>query len=414
MISNNTSDLLLRNVRRPGDTEPVDVRIADGRIQSIGRQQSAGADVTTLDGGGGLLLPGLVDSHCHVDKTFWGGPWVPHTAGPSVAERIADERTRRFKVGYPSVDRTTALMKQMSQCGTTHIRTHTDIDPDVGLRGVETVLAAASSLAGIIDVQQVAFPQQGLVSRPGTASLLKDAIKMGVAAIGGVDPAGLDRDPVGQLDAIFGIADETGCEVDIHLHDPGELGIWQMRRIIERTRSLGMEGKVAISHAFCWAAVSPEVEPGLLDDLAKAKITLITSAVFSRPVLPVRTLARNGITLGCGNDGVRDLWSPYGSGDMLERTMFLAYRDDLRKDEDIELALNCATYNGAKILRLEGYGTDEGCKADLIVVPARNVAEAVVMHSPRSFVFKNGKVVGGTGTGDTNGGASHAGVAIDT
>lgn len=395
MTSSASSDLLLRNVYRSGDTGPVDIRIAEGRILAIGNQQPVGPDVTTIDGGGGLLLPGLVDCHCHVDKTFWGGPWVPHTAGPSVAERISDERARRFKVGYPSIERTKALLKQMSKCGTTHIRTHTDIDPDVGLRGVETVQAAASLLEGIIDVQQVAFPQQGLVSRPGTASLLKDAIRMGVAAIGGVDPAGLDNDPLGQLDAIFDIANNAGCEVDIHLHDPGELGVWQIWRIIERTRSLGMEGKVSVSHAFCWAAMAPDVESKLVDALAEAEIMLITAAVFNRPVLPVRTLVKSGVTLACGNDGIRDLWSPYGNGDMLERAMFVAYRCDLRKDEDIELALNCATYNGAKVLHLEDYGVSEGCKADLVIVPARNAAEAVVMHPPRSFVFKNGKVVAG-------------------
>lgn len=391
-----TSDLLLRNVCRPGNADPVDIRIANGRIQSIGSQRSGSSDILEIDGEGGLLLPGLVDSHCHVDKTFWGGPWVPHTAGPSVAERISDERTRRFAVGYPSVERSKALLAQMSKCGTTHIRTHTDIDPDVGLRGVEAVQLAASSFAGIVDVQQVAFPQQGIISRPGTASLLKDAVAMGVAVIGGVDPAGLDNDPVGQLDAIFEIADETGCEVDIHLHDPGELGVWQLGRIIERTHSLGMEGKVTVSHAFCWPLMSPDVESNLLEALAKARIALTTAAVFNRPVLPVRRLAISGINLGCGNDGIRDLWSPYGNGDMLERAMFVAYRSDLRKDEDIELALDCATYNGAKILRLEDYGIDEGCKADLVVVPARNVAEAVVMHPVRSLVFKNGKVVAGT------------------
>ena len=396
MTSKSASDLLLRNVYRPGDAEPVDIRITDGWIQSVSSRQSVSSDVLDIDGDGGLLLPGLVDCHCHVDKTFWGGPWVPHTAGPSVADRISSERARRFEVGYPSVERTRALLKQMSRCGTTHIRTHTDIDPDVGLRGVETVQAAASSLEGILDVQQVAFPQQGIISRPGTASLLKDAVKMGVTAIGGVDPAGLDHDPIGQLNVIFEIASEAGCDVDIHLHDPGELGVWQMWRIIERTRSLGMEGKVTVSHAFCLSTMSSDIESNLLDALVQARITLTTAAVFNRPVLPVRALANCGISLGCGSDGIRDLWSPYGNGDMLERAMFVAYRSDMRKDEDIELALNCATYNGAKILRLEKYGVKEGCKADLVVVPARNAAEAVVMHPARSLVIKNGKIVAGT------------------
>lgn len=389
MPSQMTSELLLRNVYRPSDSKPVNIYITEGRIHSVNDQQLDDLGRQDIDGNGALVLPGLVDSHCHIDKTLWGGPWVPHTAGPSVAERILDERTKRFEVGYPSVERTAALLEQMLRCGTTHIRTHTDIDPDVGLRGVESVQAAAATLQGRVDVQQVAFPQQGIISRPGTASLLNDAIEMGVVAIGGVDPAGMDNDPVGHLDAIFTIADKFGCAVDIHLHDPGELGVWQVKRIIERTRSMGMEGNVTISHAFCLSTISPEV----LDGLVETRISLTTAAVFNRPVPPLRTLADRGVTLGCGNDGIRDLWSPYGNGDMLERAMFVAYRSDLRNDNHIRLALDCATYNGAKILGLEGYGIEPGCKADLVVVPARNVAEAVVMHPPRTLVIRNGQVV---------------------
>lgn len=389
-------DLWLCNVHRPGDVEPVDIRIADGRIRSICGSNPDRIRSGGLNGDGGLLLPGFVDSHCHVDTTLWGGPWVPHTAGPSIAERISEERKRRFDQGYPSLERTRSLLKQMSRCGTTHIRTHTNIDPDVGLRAFEMVQEAADSLKDVIDIQQVAFPQQGIVSRPGTTSLLREAAKNGAIAIGGVDPAGFDQDPTGQLDAIFQVAGEAGCEVDIHLHDPGALGLWQMWRIIERTRNLGLEGRVTISHAFCWVDLSPGAESDLLEALAEAQITLATAAVFNRPVLPVRTLSDSGINLVFGNDGIRDLWSPYGRGDMLERTMFAAYRNDLRKDEDIELALRCATHNGAKLLRLQGYGVDEGCRADLVVVPARNAAEAVVMHAARSFVFKNGKAIAGT------------------
>lgn len=392
-MSTHPPTLLLRNVRRPADDTPVDIRIVDGRIQAIAAGQSATPDAWEVDGGGGLVLPGLVESHCHIDKTLWGGPWVPHTAGPSVAERIASERTRRFDVGYPSVERPAALLEQMSLCGTTHIRTHTDIDPEVGLRGVESVQTAATALEGRIDVQQVAFPQQGIITRPGTASLLEEAIRMGATAIGGVDPAGFDSDPTGQLDTIFGLAEKLGCEVDIHLHDPGELGVWQVRQIIERTRSLGMEGKVTISHAFCLAGMSPEVESAVLGALAEARISVTTAAVFNRPVPPVRTFADRGVNLACGNDGIRDLWSPFGNGDMLERAMFVAYRSDLRRDEHIGLALDAATYNGARTLGLEDYGLDVGCVADLVVIPVHNAAEAVVMHPQRRLVIKNGRVV---------------------
>lgn len=395
----NTS-LLLQNVRRPSDAGPVDIQVSDGHIVAVGRLHPGQTQGEEIDCKGALLLPGLVDSHCHIDKTLWSGPWIPHTAGPSVAERIADERLRRLDVGYPSLDRITALLEQMSACGTTSIRTHTDVDPEVGLSGIEAVQKAALSLKERIDVQQVAFPQQGVVTRPGTASLLKDALDMGATAIGGVDPAGFDGDPNGQLDAIFNIASNSGCDIDVHLHDPGELGVWQVLQIIQRAKGMGMEGRVTISHAFCLADMPAPVQSKVFDGLAEARISLTTAAVFSRPVLPLKLLAEHGINVGCGNDGIRDLWSPYGNGDMLERAMFVAYRGDLRRDQDIEAALDTATYNGAKILGLEKYGLDVGCKADLVVVPARNVAEAVVSRPPRNLVVKNGQIVMNRGFGD--------------
>ena len=393
MMNSQNRGLHLRNVRLPREAEVTDIHIVDGRIRSIGGEVATSQDEVEIDAGGALLLPGLIDSHCHVDKTMWDGPWIAHTAGPDVADRIANEREIRFDVGYPSGDRIRALLEQMSNCGTTHIRTHTDVDPEVGLRGMEAVTAAAAAMGGRIDVQQVAFPQQGVITRPGTVSLLRDAVEMGAAAIGGVDPAGFDGDPTGQLNAIFDIAGDLDSEIDIHLHDPGELGMWQVKAIIDRTKRTGMEGRVTISHAFCLGSPDAAEAAGVLEGLAEARISLTTAAVFSKPVLPVRALSAAGINLGCGNDGVRDLWSPYGSGDMLERAMFVAYRNDLRRDEDIELALDAATYNGAKILGLESYGLDVGCAADLVLVPVRNPAEAVVSHPPRVLVVKNGQVI---------------------
>src|SRR5215218_2292539 len=167
---------LLRGGRPWGHDGPADVLVGGGSIVATGR----------------MLLPGLVDAHCHLDKTLYGGPWVPHSAGDSLEDRIANDRNRRAELGIPSVDRIAALLERMVASGTTHVRSHTDVDPEVELRGVEAVREAVRRLDGRIAVEQVAFPQHGLLTNPGTAELLDQALRDGVETIGGIDPAGMD------------------------------------------------------------------------------------------------------------------------------------------------------------------------------------------------------------------------------
>ncbi|MEH1122977.1 amidohydrolase family protein [Micromonospora sp. CPCC 206061] len=366
-------DVVLRGGRPWGSDGPMDVLIRAGVIERIERRVDV-PDADVLDVSGRLVLPGLVESHCHLDKTLYGGPWVPHTAGDALSDRIATERRRRGEVGVPDIDRITALLERMAVSGTTHVRSHTDIDPALGLSGVDAVNAAVERLGGAITVRQVAFPQYGILANPGTADLLDQALKAGVATVGGLDPAGFDRDPVRHLDVVFGLAEEHGADVDIHLHDGGTLGIWQLELIAERTVATGLGGRVAVSHAYGLGQADGATQQRVADLLAAA-----------------------GVTVACGHDGIRDLWGPYGSGDMLERAMHLAYRNTFRRDEDIELALEAATYGGAALLGLPGYGLRPGAPADLVVVDARTPAEAVVTRPPRELVLKRGRVVARSG-----------------
>jgi hypothetical protein len=173
-------------------------------------------------------------------------------------------------------------------------------------------MTARGRLRDTVSIQVVAFPQSGVVTRPGTAELLEQAVKDGAELIGGVDPTGIDRDAAGQLDVVFGIAGRYGAGVDIHLHDGGEEGATQIRMIAERTRALGLAGKVAVSHAFCLGMVEePELE-GLLALLREQRIAIMTTAPGDRPTPPVRRLREAGVTVGAGSDGVRDAWTPLG------------------------------------------------------------------------------------------------------
>ncbi|KAB2349573.1 amidohydrolase family protein [Actinomadura rudentiformis] len=381
-------------VWQPGlDVESADILIRDGVIAAVGAGTDDSPDAAVIDIPGRLVLPGLVEAHCHLDKTLYGGPWVPHSAGEPLAERIANDRNRRGELGIPDVDRITALLERMVAAGTSYVRSHTDVDPEVGLRGVEAVRAAAARLDGRVTVEQVAFPQHGVLVNPGTAELLEEALKGGVETIGGIDPAGFDRDPVGQLDLIFGLAERYGAGIDIHLHDGGTLGAFEFELIIERTEAAGLGGRVAISHGYALPQIDAAPRERLIERLAAAGVSLVTGAVYDFPVPPVKKLRAAGANVACGHDGIRDLWGPFGSGDMLERAMHLAYRNTFRRDDDIELALEAATHGGARLLGLGAYGIVPGAPADLVVVQAETPAAAVVTRPVRDLVLKNGRVV---------------------
>lgn len=389
------NDLLLRGGRPwiPGQpVETADILVRDGRIVSLGVDLSA-PNVETVELDGALIFPGFVDTHCHLDKTMFGGPWVPNSGGRTLAGRIANGESRRAELGLPSADYAANLLAAMIVGGTTQVRSHVDIDPDVGLDGVEAVRAAARRHADRVDVELVAFPQGGLMTRPGTAQLIDEALADGVEVIGGLDPAGFDGDPIGQLDVIFDLADKHGAKVDIHLHDGGALGAWEFDLIIERTKATGLSGRVTISHAYAMGQLEPDQQRRVADNLAAAGVAMVTCAVGEAPVVPVRVMHEAGATLAFGNDGVRDLWTPYGDGDMLRRINSVAYRDRLVADPEIELALHAGTYGGAAVIGLESYGLVAGAPADLVVVDAPAPAAAVVAVAPRRLVLKRGRMV---------------------
>ncbi|MEV0828038.1 amidohydrolase [Nonomuraea rubra] len=385
------TDVLLRGGLPWGLGAPADILVRDGRIDRVSLGPIDAPAARVLDVAGQLVLPGLVEAHCHLDKTLYGGPWVPHSADDTLSGRISNDLGRRAELGVPSVTRIAALLERMAAAGTTHVRTHTDIDPEAGLRGVEAVREAAAGSP--IDVRQVAFPQHGVLTNPGTAELLEEALKSGVEAVGGLDPAGIDRDPVRHLDLVFGLAGRYGTHLDLHLHDGGSLGGWELELIIERTKALGLGGRVAVSHAYALGQLDDAYQDRLAEGLAEAGVAVVTAAVYSFPVPPVKKLRAAGVTVACGHDGIRDLWGPYGSGDMLERAMHLAYRSTFRRDDDIELALEAATVGGARALGLDDYGLAPGDRADLVVVPAGSPAEAVVVHPARTLVMKDGVVL---------------------
>jgi cytosine/adenosine deaminase-related metal-dependent hydrolase len=389
--------LLLKSVR-PWGGPTVDVLVADGRIRQIGPNLAApGPDFPVLDGLNQILVPGFVDGHAHIDKTLWGLPWHSHQAGPLLIDKIENERRMRRETPFNVETQSSGLARQAISRGTTHIRTHVDVDTENGLRNFEGVQATRQKLRDFLDIQIVAFPQSGLLVRPGTLELVEEAVKQGAEVVGGLDPAGIDRDPAGQLDAIFALADRYGAGVDIHLHDPAELGIFQVEMVIERTKALGLQGRVALSHVFCLGAANSARLQTLADQLREQQIAIMTHGPGNQVFPPILLLREAGVRLFSGSDGIRDAWGPFGNSDMLERAWILSYRSNFRKDEDIAVTLDMVTNGGAGVVGAQGYGLEAGCQADMVALSGETVAEAVINRDPRPLVIKQGQVVAAGG-----------------
>lgn len=385
-----TIDLLLTNVR-PWGQAPIDLAVRAGRIAPPGPEDAA----RTVDGRGAILLPGLVEAHTHLDKSFLGLPWQPHGAGAGagIMGKIENERRLKAKLGLDAARQSARQVVRSVAMGSTHIRSHVDVDPQVGVRSIEGVLAMRERYRDLVDIQIVAFPQWGLLTRPGTPELMAEALRLGADLVGGLDPSAIDRDPKGHLDLVFGLADRFGKGVDIHLHEPGELGAFSVELVCERTKALGLSGRVMLSHAFCLGMPDAARVDRLLALLAEAGVAIMTTGPADSPAPPVRRCVAAGVVVCAGSDGVRDAWQPYGNADMLERATLVGMRNNFRTDEDLALALDLCTRGGATALGLGSYGLSEGDAADFVLVEAECLAEAVVTRPPRRLVVKRGRIV---------------------
>ena len=339
---------------RLADGRLVDIGIAGGRITTIGEDTAPSLSnrVPILDIGGDLVLPGLVDGHMHLDKTLMGLPWMPHMAGSTRMSRIETDKTVLPHLPVSTEERAGNLIEACVARGTAHLRTHVDIGLESRLLKLDGVLAARKRHRGSVSVQVVAFPQSGVMRCPGVLDLLDAAVRSGADLVGGIDPLEIDRDPKGQLDGIFAIAARHGVGLDIHLHEPGEMGLFNVQEICARTKALGLGGKVTISHGFCLGGITERKAAEAAEMMAKAGVALVTQGAGGLTMPPIEMLRAAGVLVFVGNDDIRDTWSPYGVGDLLERAAIIGWKGDFRRDAQVEVAFDLVSAAGAQALGL--------------------------------------------------------------
>jgi len=382
----------LSNVR-PWGADAVDIVIEDGKIAAIrpAGQSAAGG----VDGDGLVALPGFINTHSHVDKSWWGKPWVSYSYSerPTVEGWIANERAQRDKYGIPNASSSAAVLRQFIRNGTTATRTHIDVDLGVGLRGLECVQAARAEVGDAIQVETVAFPQDGVLRRPGVMKLLDEAAAAGVDKIGGLDPGTIDGDVEKVLDGLFDIAVNRNVGLDLHLHEFGSLGVYEFRQVMRRTIDAGLQGKVTISHGFVLGTLPAKVQEEIVEKLAEAGVSWTTVAMGGTAPLPWQQMETHGVPLGLGTDGIRDLWSPFGDGDMLRVAHQFARLHGLRHDDKLVAAVDLATRRGGHFVGRDMHDLTVGARADIVLVDAENVPDALVRCPPRRLVISGGRVV---------------------
>jgi cytosine deaminase len=383
--------VLFANATLP-DGSHHDVEVEGGRITALLPASMGGQGAVDLTGM--LVLPPLVDGHIHLDKTLLGLPWVPNqSAGNKVADRIEAERRVRAARTVPEFVTGSNLVRQVVASGTLHMRSHVDIDNQLGLRNLHEVLKIREHFRDLVTIEIVAFPQSGILRSPGTAELLDEAIAQGADLVGGLDPVGIDGDLEAHLDAIFALASRRGVGVDIHLHDGGEAGLAQILAIAHRTEAAGLQGKAAVSHAFALGSVATDSVTRAADTLARAGVAIMSHGPGGATIPPLKLLREHGVEVFGGSDNIRDAWSPFGTGDMLDRAMQIGYRANFRHDEELALAFDMVTAAAARVLGLTDYGLKVGGRADFVTVAATTLAEAVAARPRRSLVVKAGVIV---------------------
>ncbi|WP_028401364.1 amidohydrolase family protein [Ectobacillus panaciterrae] len=370
--------------------------IGGGKVKDIiPSSEELPKDALTYDACSLLALPTFAEMHIHIDKTYYGGPWKAPTPIKNIFTRINEEQVLLPKLLPTAKERAEKILELELQNGTTFVRTHCNIDQVVGLQNLEATMAALQTYQDKMDAEIVAFPQHGLL-RSDSIQLVKEAMRMGANLVGGVDPATVDDDIEKSLMTMMDIAVEFNADVDLHLHDGSELGIYTMKRLAKLTEEAGWQNRVTISHAIGLGDVSEKEAAEMAELLSSLGIGIASTVPVRQGVIPIPLLHEKGVRVMLGTDTIQDHWNPFGTGDMLVKANTLAQRFHWIHEQALGKALGFIT-NGKETLghNKEDQWLKAGDLASFVLVEASCSAEAVARVSKRQAVFFKGNLVAG-------------------
>ena len=393
-------DWIVQGARFADGSGPLDVGIADGRIVAIAPGLQADARVMPADGC--LLVPGLVETHVHLDKTCILDR-CPASEG-SVAEAV--RLTSKAKAGFTPEDvyaRGQRTLERAIGWGTTRMRTHVEVDPGIGLRGFEGVQQLARDYAWAMDIELCVFPQEGLLNNPGTDALLIEGLRRGARVIGAVPY--IDTDPRGQIDRIFAIAREWDVDIDMHLDMGDTPEGMQVEYVCRKTEEYGWGGRVAVGHVTQMSLVPPARFAALAKTLARAgvAVTVLPATdlylmgrthdhAVPRGVVVAEPLRAAGVVCSIATNNVLNPFTPYGDANLLRMANLYANVCHVARPAELAGCLQMVTTNAARLMRIPGYGVQVGAPADLVLLDAPNAAAAVAELAQPLWGMKGGRM----------------------
>ncbi|TKI49689.1 amidohydrolase [Lysinibacillus tabacifolii] len=363
--------------------------------QIIPATQSINATQPMTDMKGKLLLPAFKEMHNHLDKTYLSLPWKAVIPAKNLKDRLEQEARELPILANTGKQRAVAMIEKIISNGTNHIRTHVNIDPYIGLKNLEGVLAALDDYKDIVTAEVIAFPQHGLL-REHVPQLLREALRHGATMIGGLDPAGIDNTIERSLYETMDIANEFNVDVDIHLHDGGHVGYYTIDKWLDIVEEAGYQGRTAISHAFALGDVSVMEQHAIATRLAEQRVKIMSTVPYNlnRVMPPIDLLAEHGVDVHFGCDGFYDSWSPYGSGDVLEKATTFAEVSRKLDERSIRQTLKYIT-NGITPLDTNGQKVwpNINDEASFVFFDAVSSAEVIARRPLDRTVMSKGKFI---------------------
>ena len=395
-------DVILKNARRLGaEHELTDIGIAGGRIAAVERGLAAEGEI--IDVGGRLVSPGFVETHIHLDKSCILDR-VKSEKG-DIEEAIA--KSARAKTAFTPEDvhsRAARTLENAILQGTTHMRTHLEVDPGVGLRGLEGVLPLLKQYDWAIDLQICVFPQEGLLNNPGTDELMVEALERGCRAIGGVPYT--DSNPPGQIDRIFELARDYDIDIDLHLDFGATAEGMDLEHVCKRTEEFQYGGRVAIGHVTKAVSLSMPAFDAMAKRLADAGValTVLPSTDLylmgrqhrldhnvTRGVVPAHKLLHHGVNCSLSSNNILNPFTPFGDCSQIRMANLYANICQVGKQADMRECFNMVTRRPAEMMRLKEYGLAVRKSADLVVLDAEGPETAVAELTPVLYAFKRGR-----------------------